>query len=97
MLLKLFDFSGLEEGKKAKRQSLDFIATFAVEKELVEQLFCFMLSASCSVVVGGCIDTRTHTHTQNEKCFKDIATADTKSVDTEVVQLICPFCVARIH
>ena len=44
--------------------------------------------------------THTCTHTQTRcytRCFKDIATAGTGSVDAEVVQLIYPFCVARIH
>ena len=42
--------------------------------------------------------TRAHTQTRcYTRCFKDIATAGTGSVDAEVVQLIYPFCVARIH
>ena len=42
--------------------------------------------------------TKTHTHTRcYTRCFKDIATAGTGSVDAEVVQLIYPFCAARIH
>ena len=44
--------------------------------------------------------THTRTHTQTRcytRCFEDIATAGTGSVDAEVVQLIYPFCAARIH
>ena len=45
-----------------------------------------------------CAQTHTHTHTRcYTRCFKDIATAGTGSVDAEVVQLIYPFCAARIH